>query len=132
MIDSAGMISRHDGNICLTSGSKEGQPRTRRGAFALDSTSAESKGSLEGPAVCDRPFLSQDEHGVSNVFDLHRAGHTRKQNGKSAVPSHRKHFVFPCLSGAMNADRAWVVPCNSDEISPFCFSTSATHSRELA
>lgn len=132
MIDSAGTISRYDGNIRFTSCSKEGQPRTRRGAFALDSTSAESKGSLEGPAVCDRPFFRQDEHGVSNVFDLHRAGHTRKQNGKSTVPSHRKHFVFPCLSGAMNADRARVVPCHSNEISPFSFSTSATHSRELA
>ncbi|EYR81413.1 hypothetical protein SHLA_15c000980 [Shinella sp. DD12] len=114
------LVSRNYGNFCLTSCSKEGQPRTRSGAFALDSTSAESKGPLEGPAVCDRPFLRQDEHGVSNVFDLHRAGHTRKQNGKSTVPSYRKHFVFPCLSGAMNADRVRVVPCHFDEISMRC------------
>lgn len=116
MIDSPGTISRHDGNIRLASRSKEGQPRTRRGAFALDSEGAESKGSLEGPAVSDWPFFRQNEHGVSNVFDLHRTRHTRKQNGKSAVPSHRKHLVFPCLSGAMNAHPAREVPRQFDEI----------------
>ncbi len=106
----------HNRHVRLASCSKEGQSSTRRGAFAFDGASAGGEGALKGRAVGHRPFFCQDEHGVWYVFDLQRTGHAGKLNCKSPVPSHRKHFEFPCLTGAMNADCPLLVPCQSDEI----------------
>ena len=107
---------RHYSHIRLTSSREERQSSARRGTLAFNGAGAECKSPLKRAAVRDWPLLGQNEHGVSSAADRHGTGHARKQYGKRAVPSHRKHFVFPCLIGAINADCVPVVPCQSDEI----------------
>ncbi len=114
MTDSPEMIVLfNNSHFGLASCGKESQSSPRWRAFSFGCASAEGEGALKGRAVGHRPSLGQDELGVSSVFDFYRTGHSRKQNYKGALPGRSKHFEFPCLTGAMNANCAHVVPCFS-------------------
>lgn len=116
-IDSGkGQASDEHGDFSFASSGEERQSSARRGALSFNGAGAERKSPLKRATVRDWPFLGQNEHGVSSAADRHGAGHTRKQYSKRAIPSHRKHFVFPCLTGAINADCVPVVPYQFDEI----------------